>query len=98
MNIYSTSCCQKIYLVENGKTDVSWKYGFFQTRVLSTHGITYLPHVDRIVVMKDGKVSEIGTYKELLANDGAFAEFLRTYLNESGNDSEEDDEESKCRR
>ena len=31
-------------------------------------------------MMKDGCVSEIGQYDELLENDGAFAEYLRTYL------------------
>lgn len=36
------------------------------TRVLVTHGITYLPQVDHIVVMKDGEISEEGTYRELL--------------------------------
>ena len=45
-----------------------------------THAITYLPQADRIVVLKDGLVTEMGQYDELLENDGAFAEFLRTYL------------------
>jgi ATP-binding cassette subfamily C (CFTR/MRP) protein 1 len=35
--------------------------------------------VDVIVVMSGGKISEMGSYQELLARDGAFAEFLRTY-------------------
>lgn len=38
--------------------------------------------VDRIVVLINGKVSEMGTYKELMSNRGAFAEFLETYLQE----------------
>lgn len=37
-----------------------------KTRILVTHGITYLPQVDHIVVMKDGAISETGTYDELL--------------------------------
>lgn len=39
----------------------------------------YLPQVDVIVVMSGGEISEMGSYQELLARDGAFAEFLRTY-------------------
>ena len=39
-----------------------------KTRVLVTHGISYLPQVDQIVVMIDGKISEMGTYEQLLAN------------------------------
>lgn len=54
-----------------------------QTRILNTHGIGYLPHVDQIVVMKDGKVSEIGTYAELIENQGAFAEFITNFADES---------------
>ena len=37
-----------------------------KTRILVTHGISFLPQVDRIVVMKDGRISESGTYRELL--------------------------------
>ncbi|XP_077594389.1 ATP-binding cassette sub-family C member 3 isoform X1 [Stigmatopora nigra] len=50
-----------------------------KTRLLVTHGISYLPQVDNIVVMVDGKVSEMGSYQELLKQNGAFAEFLRNY-------------------
>ena len=53
-----------------------------KTRVLVTHGITYLPEVDNIVVMKDGEISENGTYKELLEKRGAFADFLVQHLQE----------------
>ncbi len=45
--------------------------------------------------MKDGKVSEVGTYTELLSHDGAFAELIRTYLTEDGEEEEDDDEEGK---
>lgn len=41
-----------------------------------THSITHLPEVDHIIVMKEGKITETGTYKELLAQKGAFAEVL----------------------
>ena len=57
-----------------------------------THGVTYLPYVDRIVVIKDGHISETGTYEELLSHNGAFAEFIRTYLNEEDSMSESDAE------
>uniref|UniRef100_A0A8C8SZK8 Multidrug resistance-associated protein 1 n=1 Tax=Pelusios castaneus TaxID=367368 RepID=A0A8C8SZK8_9SAUR len=52
-----------------------------KTRVLVTHGVSYLPLMDTIIVMTDGKISEMGSYQELLKQDGAFAEFLRTYAN-----------------
>ncbi|XP_046388373.1 multidrug resistance-associated protein 1 isoform X3 [Ischnura elegans] len=53
-----------------------------KTRILVTHGITYLQEVDQIIVMKDGEISEHGTYKELLQKKGAFAEFLMHHIQE----------------
>nr|CAD7572885.1 unnamed protein product [Timema californicum] len=53
-----------------------------KTRVLVTHGITFLPEVDLIVVLTDGEVSEKGTYKELMQRKGAFADFLDQHLQE----------------
>ncbi|XP_072760183.1 multidrug resistance-associated protein 1 isoform X2 [Anoplolepis gracilipes] len=53
-----------------------------KTRVLVTHSITYLPEVDNIIVLKDGEITESGTYKQLLEKKGAFAEFLVHHLQE----------------
>uniref|UniRef100_A0A4W3K5P2 ATP-binding cassette, sub-family C (CFTR/MRP), member 3 n=1 Tax=Callorhinchus milii TaxID=7868 RepID=A0A4W3K5P2_CALMI len=50
-----------------------------KTRVLVTHGVSFLPQVDHIVVLVDGRVSEQGSYQQLLERQGAFAEFLHTY-------------------
>lgn len=55
--------------------------------MLVTHGISFLPQMDRILVMVDGKISESGTYKELLEQKGAFSEFLRMHA-PTENDSE----------
>ncbi|XP_029673301.1 multidrug resistance-associated protein 1 isoform X1 [Formica exsecta] len=56
-----------------------------KTRILVTHSITYLPEVDNIIVLKDGEITESGTYKQLLEKKGAFAEFLVHHLQEVGN-------------
>ncbi|XP_061089116.1 ATP-binding cassette sub-family C member 3 isoform X3 [Conger conger] len=61
-----------------------------KTRILVTHGISFLPQVDNILVMADGRVSEMGSYTDLLNENGAFAEFLRNYALE---DIIEEDEE-----
>ena len=58
------------------------------TRILVTHGVTFLPKVDQIIVFKDGCISECGTYQELLAQKGAFAEFLVQYLTNVEDDQE----------
>uniref|UniRef100_A0A336MEP5 ABC-type glutathione-S-conjugate transporter n=1 Tax=Culicoides sonorensis TaxID=179676 RepID=A0A336MEP5_CULSO len=65
-----------------------------KTRVLVTHGITYLPQVDNIFVMKYGEITESGTYKELLAKKGEFSEFLLQHL-QNASEEEEDLEDLK---
>ena len=60
---------------------------FSQTRVLVTHGVTFLPKVDVIIVLKDGKISEIGGYQALLEQNGDFADFLKTYITEMDDES-----------
>lgn len=60
-----------------------------KTRILVTHGITYLKNVDKIVVLKDGSVSEEGTYQELLDKKGAFADFLVQHLSEVADEDED---------
>ena len=63
-----------------------------QVRLLVTHGLGFLPQCDKIIVMVDGKITEVGSYAELVDQDGAFAEFLRNYasneVNEEGDPCE----------
>lgn len=60
-----------------------------KTRLLVTHSITFLPQTDKIVVLKNGGISELGTYQELLDKKGSFSEFLIQHITEA---AEEDDE------
>uniref|UniRef100_A0A8C1UFJ3 Multidrug resistance-associated protein 1 n=1 Tax=Cyprinus carpio TaxID=7962 RepID=A0A8C1UFJ3_CYPCA len=60
-----------------------------RTRVLVTHGLSFLPQVDLILVMVDGEITEMGSYTELLGRQGAFAEFLHTYTNTEQEEVEE---------
>lgn len=68
-----------------------------KTRVLVTHSAKYLPQMDRIFVMKDGRISEQGNYQELLAAGGEFADFLVQYLTEetANSENEADQEEAE---
>uniref|UniRef100_A0A8C8DUL0 Canalicular multispecific organic anion transporter 1 n=1 Tax=Oryzias sinensis TaxID=183150 RepID=A0A8C8DUL0_9TELE len=61
-----------------------------KTRILVTHGVSFLPYVDEVVVLVDGKISEIGSYNSLRASKGAFSEFLDTYAKEQNNQTESD--------
>jgi ATP-binding cassette subfamily C (CFTR/MRP) protein 1 len=51
--------------------------------------------VDKIAVMSDGEISEVGSYDELIAHDGPFAQFLKTYLLENVESEEDEDLESE---
>ncbi|XP_076266255.1 multidrug resistance-associated protein 1-like isoform X2 [Rhynchophorus ferrugineus] len=61
-----------------------------KTRVLVTHGVTYLPQTDNILVITNGEVSESGTYQHLMDKKGAFAEFLIQHMQEQSDDEEDD--------
>ncbi|KAG0270862.1 hypothetical protein BGZ95_001422 [Linnemannia exigua] len=50
-----------------------------KTRVLVTHGIHHLDHVDQIVVLKDGAVSETGAYQQLIDARGAFYQLIKDF-------------------
>ncbi|XP_023349637.1 canalicular multispecific organic anion transporter 2 isoform X2 [Eurytemora carolleeae] len=65
-----------------------------KTRVLVTHGVSFLPVVDKIFVMKDGEITESGSYKDLLDKKGAFADFLIQYLT-NNEDSENPETETE---
>lgn len=69
-----------------------------KTRVLVTHGVQWLPLVDSIVVMVDGRITEMGSYDELLSHDGPFAQFLKTYLTQNKDEEEEEDEDPEVQR
>lgn len=60
-----------------------------KTRLLVTHGVSYLPFVDEIFVMNHGEITESGSYKQLLEQKGAFADFLVVHMNELDEDDEE---------
>ena len=53
-----------------------------ETRVFATNSLTILPEVDVIVVMKDGRIHETGTYDELRMNGGEFAKLLQEHTEE----------------
>ena len=40
----------------------------------------YLPQCDVIVTIENGKITEVGACSELIDNNGAFAEFVHTYI------------------
>ncbi|XP_069135571.1 multidrug resistance-associated protein 1-like isoform X2 [Argopecten irradians] len=67
-----------------------------KTRVLVTHGIQWLPMMDNILVMVNGKISEFGSYEDLISHDGPFAQFLKEYFLEDEEEDEQIDPEVRA--
>lgn len=61
-----------------------------KTRVLVTNQLHLMPQMDRIVVMNQGKIQQIGTFEELLADDKG--EFFRLFTDNINAENEEEDE------
>ncbi|XP_047482074.1 ATP-binding cassette sub-family C member 3-like [Penaeus chinensis] len=65
-----------------------------RTRLLVTHAVTFLPRVDEVVVMEGGRVVEKGSYAELVAKQGDFANFVLQHINDTtGEEADEEIEE-----
>ncbi|KFQ93102.1 Multidrug resistance-associated protein 1, partial [Nipponia nippon] len=50
-----------------------------KTRILVTHNLTLLPHTDLIIVMEEGRISQMGTYQELISKKANFAELIQVF-------------------
>ncbi|XP_055352814.1 LOW QUALITY PROTEIN: multidrug resistance-associated protein 1-like [Paramacrobiotus metropolitanus] len=61
-----------------------------KTRIFVTHGVSFLPQADNILVIEDGRIAATGTYKTLLNNNGSFSALLRSYLPEKAEGGEAD--------
>lgn len=48
-----------------------------KTIIISTHRLSCVKFVDRIIFMKDGEVKEMGTHDELIESDGEYAKMYK---------------------
>ena len=69
-----------------------------KTRILVTHALHFLPYVDNIIVMNDGRVSEQGTYNELKAAGGAFSRLIRDFGADDEHEAREEAEEDAIQK
>ncbi|XP_022645623.1 canalicular multispecific organic anion transporter 2-like isoform X2 [Varroa jacobsoni] len=67
-----------------------------KTRILVTHRLSVLNSCDVVYVLKDGRISEWGTYKELVARKGAFSDFLMQHFQDKAPDEEIPEEDLKA--
>ncbi|CUA72234.1 hypothetical protein RSOLAG22IIIB_00899 [Rhizoctonia solani] len=59
-----------------------------RTRVLVTHKLDLLPHVDYIITLNEGEITEQGTYADLMAANGFFARFISEFGNNSASEND----------
>lgn len=64
-----------------------------RTSFVIAHRLSTIRHADRIVVIEDGTVREVGTHDELLERDGRYAELLKMQL--EGEDTEQAQEQAR---
>ena len=63
------------YLMQKAILELSKK----RTTIMIAHSLSTIVNIDFIYVVDDGKVVESGTHKELIANDGLYAEMWSQY-------------------
>lgn len=61
------------------------------TVLLVTHALHFLPDVDRIITLEDGRIVEMGTYDELNTANGPFQRLVVEF----GGEKEKDEEQNK---
>ena len=52
----------------------------FQTRIFVTNSLSFLPQVDKIIMLENGQIIESGNYDALKNSDGFFSKFIENYL------------------
>ena len=52
------------------------------TRVVVAHRLSTIRQCDRVILIKDGKIAEDGSYDELIAKNGLFCDLVRRQLTE----------------
>jgi len=62
-----------------------------KTVILVTNALQYLPKADQVVVLGDGKMQEIGTYKSLMAKGLEFSKLMKAH----GIDNDDGDKKEK---
>ena len=54
--------------------------GLAVTRFVSAHRLSTIRMADRIYVLEDGRVAQVGTFDELMRTDGPFQELVRRQM------------------
>lgn len=66
-----------------------------KTRVLVTHQLQFVSKTDQIVLLKEGKIAEKGSYQELMEDASEFSKLIKTHIHEKKEDHEEEKKEEE---
>ena len=77
--------------------DLIIKYLAGKTRIIVTHSLQYLQHMDRILYMKNGKIQWDGTYKEILNQEFFINMKKLSKINEAKKEKEKEKNKFKCK-
>lgn len=66
-----------------------------KTRVLVTHALHFLPEVDYIYVVADGRIAEQGTYSDLISQGGKFSRLIEEFGSSKEEDKKQDEGEGE---
>ena len=58
------------------------------TRVLVTNALYVLPFVDQVIMIKNGRIEDVGTYQTLLTSNESFQELIQNYAQANQDDDE----------
>ncbi|KAG6850713.1 hypothetical protein H0H93_009871 [Arthromyces matolae] len=67
-----------------------------KTRVLVTHALHFLPQVDYIYTVADGRIGEHGTYSDLMNKGGEFSRFVNEFGSKDEEKKEKNDTEEEA--
>ncbi|KAH9423986.1 Canalicular multispecific organic anion transporter 1 [Dermatophagoides pteronyssinus] len=60
------------------------------TRILVTNALYVLPLVDQVVMVKNGRIEDIGPYQSLLKSNPSFQELIQNYAAQANDDEDKD--------
>lgn len=64
-----------------------------KARVLVTHGISYLPRIDEVVMLREGKIALSGTYADLMSQKSELYALITDFGTQQNNKSSDEEDE-----
>ncbi len=53
-----------------------------------TNALSFLPEVNKIIMLDNGAILEMGSYDQLVENNSHFAKFIKNYVQSSNQEEE----------